>query len=51
MSAFELRVYKIAPGEMAVIEDIFRALVLPMLSDYAIESVGYWSTPDDTTLY
>lgn len=51
MSAYELRIYQIAPGKMKVIQSIFSELVVPMLPDYGIESIGYWSTPDETTLY
>ena len=51
MSAYELRIYTVAAGEMPVLHGIFRDLVLPMLPDYSIASVGYWSTPDQRTLY
>ena len=51
MSAYELRVYQIAPGKIGVIQEIFRDLVIPMLPEYSIESVGYWAAPDDATLY
>ncbi len=40
MSAYELRNYWIAPDKMDTIEHIFRELVLPMLWEYEIESVG-----------
>ena len=51
MSAYELRIYQIAPGKMGVIQEIFRDLVIPMMPDYLIESTGYWAAPDGTTLY
>lgn len=49
MRAYELRIYKVAPGEMATLATIFRELVLPMLPDFDIGSVGYWKSPDDST--
>ena len=51
MSAYELRIYRVAPGKMPVLATICRELVLPMLPDYGIGSVGYWSTPDQRSLY
>lgn len=51
MTAYELRIYQIAPGKMRLIEDIFRELAAPMMPEYSIESVGYWSTPDESMLY
>ncbi len=51
MRAYELRIYDVAAGMMPTMRRIFHDLVLPMLSDYAIESVGYWSTPEERKLY
>ena len=51
MSAYELRIYTVAADRMPVLRSIFHDLVIPMLSDYSIESVGYWSTPDECKLY
>ena len=51
MSAYELRIYKVAEGRMPILRNIFQELVLPMLSEYTIESVGYWTTPNSRTLY
>jgi hypothetical protein len=51
MKAYELRIYQVAPGKMEVLQGIFHELVIPMLPDYAIGSIGYWSTLDGLTLY
>ena len=51
MSAYELRSYQIAPGKMDTIQTIFRELVIPMLGDFGIESVGYWATPEGDALH
>jgi hypothetical protein len=51
MSAYELRIYQVAENEMATLETIFRELVLPMLPDFGIGSVGYWKSPDDSTFH
>jgi predicted SnoaL-like aldol condensation-catalyzing enzyme len=50
-SAYELRIYDIAPGQMDLIQTIFRDLVTPLMPEYGIEGVGYWATPDGTRLY
>lgn len=50
-SAYELCIYQIAEGEMDLMQDIFRDLLVPMLPEYSIEGVGYWATPDDATIY
>lgn len=49
MPAYELRIYRVAPGEMATLETIFRELVLPMLPDFGIRSIGYWKAPDESS--
>lgn len=51
MSAYELRIYQIAPGKIGVIQEIFRDLVIPMMPDYSIEGIGYWASLDHATLY
>lgn len=51
MSAYELRTYQIAPGMMAAIEDVMKELVQPLMPDYAMQGVGFWATPDESTLY
>ena len=51
MSAYELRVYKIAPGKWGALQDVFRELVLPLMPEYAMEGVGFWATPDEVTFY
>ena len=50
MSAYELRIYQVAVGEIETLQKIFRELVIPMLPDHRIRSVGYWKAPDDATL-
>lgn len=51
MPAYELRTYQIASGGMPTVEMIFRELVAPMLSEYAMKGIGFWASLDDATLY
>ncbi len=50
MSAYELRTYQIAPDRMAAVIDVMKELVEPIMPD-SIEGIGYWSSPDEKTLY
>ena len=47
MSAYELRTYQIAPDKL---EDMLN-LVQPIMPDYHMEGIGYWSKSDGTVFY
>lgn len=51
MSAYELRIYSIAPGRMADIQEAFRALVAPLMAEHDMAGLGYWAAPDGSKLY
>jgi hypothetical protein len=49
--AYDLRVYDVAEGELETLERVLRELALPMMSDYGMEAVGFWTDQRSSTLY
>lgn len=51
MAAYDLRVYHVAAGELETLARILQELALPMMPDYGIRAVGFWTEPTANTLY
>ena len=51
MTAYDLRVYQVAAGELETLARIFRELALPMMPDHGIRAVGFWTDPAANRLY
>lgn len=49
MSAYELRIYQIAPGKMDATQGVMRDIMAPLMREYAMDGFGFWATPDDAT--
>lgn len=47
MSAYEMRIYQVAPGSMSAIQQAFRELVVPLMREYSMEGIGYWVASDN----
>jgi hypothetical protein len=51
MSTYDLRVYDVAEGELQTLEQILRDLAHPMMSDYGMKAIGFWTDRSANTLY
>lgn len=51
MSAYELRVYQVVPGQMASLRSLMRDVLVPLAREHAMHAIGFFATPDDTAAY
>jgi hypothetical protein len=49
--AYDLRVYDVADGEMETLERVLREFALPMMPDYGMSAVCFWTDRSSNRLY
>ena len=51
MSTYDLRIYHVAEGELETLARVLRELALPMMPDYGMRGIGFWTDKVSSTLY
>ena len=51
MGVYDLRIYQVASGEMPSLERVLRELTLPMMPEYGMTPVGFWTDEPANRLY